>query len=119
MGVYVHPRTFRLFQKFIQVSQVVTADQYTGIFPHADVHFRDFRVPVSIRVGFVEQGHGVNAIFTAFQYHLHELIGGQWECGGYQPPVDEFVDGRVLVSEIIGVFRVGGHSFHPVGKHFF
>ena len=27
--------------------------------------------------------------------------------------------GRVLVSEIIGVFRVGGHSLHPVGKHFF
>ena len=83
MGVDVHTRTFRLFQKFVQVSQVVTADQYTGIFPHADVHFRDFRVTVSVRVGFIKQGHGINAIFTTFKNHLHELVGRQRERGGY------------------------------------
>ena len=97
VGVDVHTRAFRLFQKFIQVPQVVTADEDAGIFPYTDLYFRDFRVPVSIRVRFVEQGHGVNTIFTAFQYHLHELIGRQRERRGYQSPVNKFVDGWVLV----------------------
>ena len=78
VGINVYACTFRLFEQFFQVFQVMTADQDARVRTNADIDFRYFRITVALGIGFVEQGHSAYAVFSCFEYQLGELRNGEF-----------------------------------------
>ena len=53
MSINIYAGSLCLLQQHFQIPQVVARYQNAGIFPNANIYLCDFRIPISICVGFV------------------------------------------------------------------
>ena len=67
MGINIDARSSRLVQKHFQVLQIMTGNKDPRIAAGTKVHFRDFWLPVSIRVSRIKKSHALNTVFTRFK----------------------------------------------------
>ena len=119
MCVDVDASVLALFQKLLNVVEVVAADENARTVAHANIHLGDFWVAVSGRIGFVEQCHCLHAPFASFQDKSGEFIGivaGHQLAKGLQ---NELIDVAIDLTKASGVFQVGGHTFEAVHGQLF
>lgn len=115
MRVHVHSRAFRLLKQFFEVFQVVPADEDTRIVAHSDVHFRNLRIAVCARVGGIEHSHRRYAVPSRFQRQPDKFLHADVRaCELHQRMLHESENLRRFVSQIAGVFGIGGHSLQSV-----
>ena len=119
MCVDVDASVLALFQKLLNVVEVVAADENARTVAHANIHLGDFWVTVSGRIGFVEQCHRLHAPFACFQDKSGEFVGivaGRQLSQGLQ---DELVNVAIDLAKASSVFQLGGHTFEAIHGQLF
>ena len=110
VGVDIDPRSVGLFQKLVQVLQVVAGHHDEGPLFHIRVHPGGDRGTEGFRVGPVQQGHALEIYLAELhdkgQPILHAVLLPQ----GGQALVEPAADLRVLIAQIHGVVGVGRHA---------
>ena len=117
--VDIHPRTLSLAQQFLQIVQIMPADQDTRVQAHSDAHFRNLRMTVRLRMRSVEQRHYLYAHSTRFQCQRRQFGHGKIPHGCLaECPLQERMNALVLISQTDGMVVIGRHSLQSV-KHQF
>ena len=117
--VDIHTRTLGLAQQFLQIVQIMSADQDTRILAHSDVHFRNLRMTVRFRMCPVEQCHHLYAHGTCFQCQCRQFGHGKIPHGGLaECPLQERMNTLVLISQTDGMIVIGRHSLQSVEHQF-
>ncbi len=113
VGVDIDAGALGLLQQFLQVLQVVAADEDAGVGAHADVDLGDLRVAVGGGVGLVQQGHGLDGHLARLQHQGDHLVDREVPGGGGQGLHDEVVDLVLLVPQYGGMVGVGRDALQP------
>ena len=115
MRVHVDARTRSLFKQLFKVSQIVAADEYRGIFSHAQRNFRDFGVAVCFRVRRVQKCHYVNAEFARLQRQRRQLRRAQRVVQKFgKRRLCERVDFFIRKAKAVRVFHVRRNALETV-----
>ena len=83
VSIDVYSRTFRLFQQFFEVFQVMPADKDTRIVAYTDIDFGNFGIAVTACIGSIQLCHGRHPMLTCLQCKLNQffhsyVIAGQF-----------------------------------------
>ena len=119
MRIYIHSRTFGLAQKFLQIVQVVSADQDARILPCSDVHFRQFRMTVSGGIGLIQQSHHLYPVLSGFKHQCHQFVCTHRLHGDTcQSRLHKGMDSIFRKAQTHGMLVVGSHSLQSVHQQF-
>ena len=118
--IYIHARTFRLFQQFFQVFQVMSANQDARTVLDTDIHFGDFGISISSRIRLVQQRHGLYPETAGFEHQLRPFVRRK-RAAGYRSQRVLHKDMNIIVVEAQthGMFQIGRHTFQTVRQQFF
>ena len=72
--VHIYTGTGGLLQQHLEVPQIVSGNQNPGGLANTEVDRRDFRITISLCIGFVQQCHAGNTILSGFQSQGDEVI---------------------------------------------
>jgi len=66
VGVDIYACSLGLDEQFLQVFQVMTADQNGWIISNSYVYFSKFWVSVSCGIGLIQKSHNIHTVFSRF-----------------------------------------------------
>ncbi len=75
--INVYSCSLRLFQKKLQVAQIMSGNQDARIFPYADIDFCDLRIAICLRICFIKKSHAIHAVLSCFQRQRDKIVHGQ------------------------------------------
>ena len=112
MSIYIDSALLCLLKQHLQIPQIMARNKNAGTLSHTNIYFCNLGVAIGIRVGFIQQSHTADAVFTCFHCERNEIIHSQGiiQCCG-QSSLQKGVDLPILLHECIGMFGIGGQSF--------
>ena len=97
----------------------MAGNQDGRVLADADIHGGDFRITISLGVGFVQQSHALYAVFPGFQGQSYQVISSQaviHSCG--QSPLDEGIHFFIILQQYISMLRISGQALQAVSNRF-
>ena len=117
--IHVYSCTFCLFQQHFQISQVVTGNQNTRIFPYTQRNLCHLWIAISSCICFIQHCHSVYAVFTCFHsqchkgFHIRTVIQRFCQCF-----LQECINGFAFLAQCVCMFAVSSHAFQTIHNHF-
>jgi len=111
MGIDVHTCPPGLLQEFLQIAQVMSADEDGRPFHNAQVDLRGLRVPVSLCVSRIQERHGAHTHLAGPHHKLEQPVrAGAGLRSNRERLLHEHDDLRVRLAQHARMFIVGGHA---------
>ncbi len=117
VGIDIDPGALGLVQQFLQVLEVMAADQDAGVGPHPDIDLGDLGMAVGRRIGLVEQGHGGHRGPPGLHHQGEHLVDRQFLRRRGQGLEHEVADLILAVTEDHGVLGIGGDPLETDDQH--
>ena len=117
MSIHVHTGPLCLFQKHLQIFQVMTGNENARIAPYTDIHLCDFRLSIGRRIGFIQKSHALDAVFAGFHGQGEKVIYGKvpiQQTG--QRVFKEIVDFPGFFMKNPCMAQVSGKTFQTIGN---
>ena len=116
VGVDIDARALRLLQQHLEVLEVVAGNQDARVLAHAEVHLRELRITIRLRVGSIQEGHAVHAPLARLQREGDEVVHRQTVIEQLRERgLQESIDGLVLMVEHVRMLHVGSEPLQAVG----
>ena len=115
----IHTGSGSLFQKHLEVPQIVSGNQDPGVLANTEVDRRDFRITISLCIGFVQQCHAGNTILSGFQSQGDEVIERKRIVQSFcKSALQKCIDLLIILKQGIGMFRVCRQAFQTISDEF-
>ena len=119
MGINIDARSSRLVQKHFQVLQIMTGNKDPRIAAGTKVHFRDFWLPVSIRVSRIKKSHALNTVFTRFKGQGDKTINTNvffLDIG--KGTLNKSINVFIFMIQDICMMKISSKTFEAIGDGF-
>ena len=110
VGIDIDPFPFCLFQKKLQVFQVMPADHDKRSFFNCKRHSDRHRIPVALSVCLIQKRHTFQIDLAHFHYDGKKLLHVQIFADGEHSFIEEGIDFLIRISQNHSVIRICRHS---------
>ena len=119
MSIDINTGALGLLQELLQILQIMSGYQNTGVLSDANIYLGDLRISVSAGICSIQKSHTIYAELTAFKSQSDKIIYSQAvvQCLS-QSRLDESINFFIVLKKRICILRVSSQTLQTVSDQF-